>query len=316
MTIVVTSAGPGKAAKIHNKVSLVAGSLPATAAWLQIDGPTNVGGDFEGLERLGRPIVRLTRSLLHSTHAVAVILSSRMKGYLAEHDFNLPVELIPNGVDITRFQPAPGAINEAPTSGGQAQVVVCISKLRYEKGIDVLLQAWHLVCKQTPQAKLIIVGSGSLQTQLECMAKALGISASVEFAGLQSDIPAQLHRGSLAVLPSRWEGMPNALLEAMACGLPCVATRVSGSEDIIRHGVNGLLVEPEDYQGMAQALLTLLTDPVLTQRYGRAARESIEKHYSLGHIIDRYVELYQRITDHRLQIAGDTASSDICQRSS
>jgi len=229
-----------------------------------------------------------------------------MRGYLAAHDFDVPdVQLIPNGVDITRFEST-----HADTSiGEREQVVVCVSKLRYEKGIDVLLQAWQLVHQQAPQARLIIVGSGYLQPQLECMAHALGIAASVEFAGLQSDVPAQLHRGSLAVLPSRWEGMPNALLEAMACGLPCVATRVSGSEDIIQHGVNGLLVEPEDYQGMALALLTLVRDPVLTREYGQAARELIERHFSLERIVDKYVELYHRITDGRWQVSEDTPTS-------
>src|SRR5205085_434813 len=150
------------------------------------------------------------------------------------------------------------------------------------------------------------------QTQLECMAQALGIAGSVEFAGLQSDVPAQLHRGCLAVLPSRWEGMPNALLEAMACGLACVATRVSGSEDAIEHGVNGLLVEPEDYQGLAQALLILLGDQALTEQYGKAARISSEKYYSLEHIMDKYIELYQSMVDAR----SDTQPSKIYHLSS
>src|SRR5206468_10403614 len=141
---------------------------------------------------------------------------------------------------------------------------------------------------QAPLARLIIVGDGPLRPQLENMAKALGITNSVEFTGMQSNVVAQLHRGRLAVLPSRWEGMPNAVLEAMASGLPCVATRVSGSEDIIQHGVNGLLVESEDYHGMAQALLTLLDDLPLAQQYGRAARATVEKYYSLEHVTDMY----------------------------
>ena len=110
--------------------------------------------------------------------------------------------------------------------------------------------------------------------------------------------------------------MPNALLEAAACGLASVATSVSGSEDIIQHGLNGLLVEPEDYQGMAQALLTLLCDPLLAHEYGRAAREAIEKHYSLESIIDRYIVLYQRMANSPRKIAKDTSSSKINHLSS
>jgi len=312
MLVAVRSADSAKATSSHNKTSLLAGPLDATAPWLQVDealqatGLVKSSSDLEVLAGMGKPVVRFLSSLLHNTHAIVVVLSSRMKNSLAEHGFNLPdVQLIPNGVDIIRFKP--GELDSS--SDGREQVVVCVSGLRYEKGIDVLLQAWHLVHQQAPQARLIIVGNGGLQFQLESMAKALGIANSVEFTGLQTDVPTQIHRGGLAVLPSRWEGMPNALLEAAACGLPCVATRVSGSEDIIQHGVNGLLVESEDYQGMAQALLTLLRDPVLTRKYGQAAREMVERHFSLECIMDRYVELYQRITDGRWEVAEDTPTS-------
>lgn len=312
MLVAVRSADSGKATSSHNKASLLAGTLDATTPWLQVDerlhanGRVKVGSDLEVLTGMGKPVVRFLSSLLHSNHAVVVVLSSRMKGSLAEHGFNVPdVQLIPNGVDITRFKPT----QVDSSSHEREQVVVCVSRLRYEKGVDVLLQAWHLVHRQAPQAQLIIVGDGGLQFQLECMAKALGIANSVEFTGLQADVPTQLHRSGLAVLPSRWEGMPNALLEAMACGIPCVATRVSGSEDIIQHEVNGLLVESEDYQGMAQALLTLLHNPVLTRMYGQNARKTVETAYSLESIMDRYVELYQRIADGRWSVAEDTPTS-------
>ena len=303
MLVAVRCSGSGKPEALHDEASLIAGPLDATASWLRVDGQTWVDGDLEGLKRMGKHVTQLTHTLLQSINAVVIVLSSRMKSYLAAHDFNLPgMQFIPNGVDIRRFSP----LQEHTSLAGRAPVVVCVSKLRYEKGIDVLLQAWHLVCKQLPQslhARLIIVGDGPIQSQLERMTRELDIADSVEFAGLQSDIPAQLHRGTLAVLPSRWEGMPNALLEAMACGLPCVATRVSGSEDIIQHADNGLLVEPEDYQSMTQALLLLLRDPALAQQYGEAARATIEQHYSLERITDRYVELYRTMVDLKLAIA-------------
>lgn len=97
------------------------------------------------------------------------------------------------------------------------------------------------------------------------------------------------------VLPSRWEGMPNAVLEAMASGLPCIATRVSGSEDIILHGANGLLVEPEDHQALTKALLSLLRNPTLSRQFGHAARATIEQHYSLDRVTEIYLDLYQRL---------------------
>jgi glycosyltransferase involved in cell wall biosynthesis len=312
MIIAVRSAGPGRATSLRAKASLIAGPLDATASWLQVDGKINEDGDLSALERLGRPAVRFTHFLLQSIHAVVVVLSSRMEDYLIAHGFNLPdIRLIPNGVDIAHFHPAP----TSTSLEDRPQVVVCVSILRYEKGIDVLLQAWRLVQEQlarSSQAQLIIVGDGPLTKQLEHMAKALGIADSVEFAGLQSNIPMQFQRGDLAVLPSRFEGMPNAVLEAMACGLPCVATRVSGSEDIIQHGINGLLVEPQDYENMAKALLTLLCDPALAKKYGHAARIRIEQHYSFQRIMDMYVELYQRLVGSETQrTPGDLQSSSL-----
>jgi glycosyltransferase involved in cell wall biosynthesis len=304
LVIVVIGMGRDKSLTNTSTAMLLAGPLDPTESWLQVDGRATVAGDLEQLAHLGKPVVQIAGYLLGTIRVVAVILSSRMKSYLPEQGLNLAdIRFIPNGVDLTRFGRA--LANSSSDSRGIApcqrcHTVVCISKLRYEKGIDVLLQAWRLVLETDPtlDARLIIVGNGPLQVQLERMAKALGIARSVEFTGARLDIADQLHRGSIAVLPSRSEGMPNALLEAMACGLACVATRVSGSEDLIQPGINGLLVEAEDCQGMAQALLSLLRDPALVGRYQRAARESIEKHYSLERVIDRYAELYQEVTGH------------------
>jgi glycosyltransferase involved in cell wall biosynthesis len=235
-----------------------------------------------------------------------------MHEYLVDHDFAFTdVLLIPNGVDTSRFSP----LSEDTPGHQRSQTVVCIARLYYQKGLDMLLQSWYLVHKELPAARLLVAGSGPLQAQLTSMAEALSLGESVEFLGARSDVAAVLQSGSIAALPSRWEGMPNAILEAMACGLPCVATRVSGSEDIIEHEVNGLLVEPEDYQAMAQALLALLRDPARCAAYGKAARETIERDYELEHITDRYLELYRRMISGN-KIASQTeafesqASSD------
>lgn len=297
MIVVVHSAGLGKREKSLARLSLVAGPLDSTLAPLHIDALPKAGGDLANLERLGTLGMRASRALLLRIRAVPVVVGSRMKGYLAAYDFTLPgVQVIPNGVDTARFHPG----YAARASEERARTVLCVSRLSYEKGIDVLLQAWNLLQQMAPdlKARLVIVGNGPLEPQLKWMARALGIAGSVEFAGVRGDIPAQLHRGSLAVLPSRWEGMPVAVLEAMACGLPCVATRVSGSEDIIQHGLNGLLVEPEDYQSLARAMVSLLGDPAALEKYGHAARITVEERYSLERITSAYLELYRNVA-HR-----------------
>jgi glycosyltransferase involved in cell wall biosynthesis len=306
MVVVMCSADPGRKDWSQHEVSLSTGPLDVHDPMLHISRDPRVGGDLKDLAKLGKPMIRFTRSLFQRTDTVVIILSTRMREYLAAHDF-IPtnVLLIPNGVDTSRFYP----VSEDASDSQRSQTVVCIARLSYEKGLDVLLQAWHLVHKELPDARLIVAGKGPLQAQLAYIVKALDIEECVEFLGLQSDVAAVLHRGGIATLPSRWEGMPNAILEAMACGLPCVATRVSGTEDIITHEVNGLLVEPEDYQGMAQALLALLRDPALSSAYGKAALEKIEQDYTLGHITDIYVKLYQRMIGDR-KVVRQTRSSE------
>jgi glycosyltransferase involved in cell wall biosynthesis len=134
-----------------------------------------------------------------------------------------------------------------------------------------------------------------MEEELKRLAEELGITTSVEFTGLQRDIPAQLHRAGLAVLASRWEGMPNVVLEAMACGLPCVATRVSGTEELIQPGVNGILVGPDDQTELTEALVSLLEQPSVAREYGRAARAIVERCYSQDRIMDLYEALYDRL---------------------
>ncbi len=307
MTIVVISAGAGKPTKTDVSAALLAGPLDPSTPWLQVDGKTWIDGDLYGLEQAGPFLVQYIRSLLRRMGAVVIVLSTRMQRYLIDHHFYLPgTRLIPNGVDTVIFQPIPDdGFHEKRT-----QTVVCVSKLRYEKGIDVLLQAWRLIHEQVPEAQLILVGSGPIQPQLMQLAAALEISESVEFAGLQSNVPAQFQRGTIAILPSRWEGMSNALLEAMACGMACVATRVSGSEDLIQEGSNGLLVEPDDYEAMAQALLALLQDPERTALYGKAARVTVEQHYTLEQIIALYTDIYHHLITPKSQTTEKITASE------
>ena len=170
------------------------------------------------------------------------------------------IALIPNGVDVERFHP----LEETTTTGERTEVAVCVARMRYEKGIDVLLQAWSIVQRELPQARLVLVGRGQFKRHCKKWQRPWVLQRALSLW----DCRKMCQRSYTA---GRWPpslalgGAMNALLEEMACGLACVATRVSGSEDAIQHGVNGLLVEPEDYRGMAQALLTLLRDPALAR---------------------------------------------------
>ncbi len=292
IVIVVISARTGQA-PVPGPLHLLAGSLHPEPPWLTIDKQSWIDGDLCWTHGANKIPAHLLCALLRPLRGTIIVLSTRMQRYVNEqHCAALATQLIPNGVDISRFQPLP----RTPADGKWSETVVCLSKLRYEKGIDVLLHAWHLVITHRPTARLVIVGDGPLRRQLVLLAEALGITSSVEFAGLRQDVPAQLQRGAIAVLPSRWEGMPNALLEAMATGCACIATRVSGSEDLIEHEKNGLLVPEEDYIALAHALLTFLQNPALAQRFGKAAHALIEQSYTLEHILQQYIAIYTALT--------------------
>jgi glycosyltransferase involved in cell wall biosynthesis len=292
LILAIRSSGSGEGGRATGPTRLVAGPLDAGASWLLVDERVRNDGDLDVLATMGAPVVAAARWLLRRARATVVVLSPRMRAEVFERGFaRASTVYIPNGVDTERFAPAERpAVDDEP-----APLVVCVARLTYQKGGDVLLQAWREVREQLPGARLVLVGPGPLLPQLERMASALGIAESVDFAGAREDVVAYWRRATLAVLPSRWEGMPNALLEAMACGLPCVATRVSGSEDVIRDGVNGVLVEPEDCHGLATALVALLRDPARARAYGRAARATITESYALDRILDQYVELCRKV---------------------
>jgi glycosyltransferase involved in cell wall biosynthesis len=143
------------------------------------------------------------------------------------------------------------------------------------------------------------------------MVMELNIQDSVEFLGLRTDIIDLLQPSWGYVLPSRGEGMPNALLEAMACGLPCIAARVSGSEDIIVDGVNGLLVEPEQPVELAHALRRLVEDSDLAQRLAQEARATVVRNYQLTRIVEQLLDLYRFLLSNGQNKKLDEVNSQI-----
>jgi glycosyltransferase involved in cell wall biosynthesis len=236
-------------------------------------------------------------TFLKKSAAFYQLLSSRSYPYMISHGFRKEkLTLIPNGVDTNKFQPAPEL---RPDPAQPERDILCTARLQYPKGIDVLLHAWGRMMHEPAawrahlKPKLLIAGEGPLLPQLERITAELGIQDSVEFMGLQRNVIPLLQKAWGFVMPSRWEGMPNAVLESMACGLPTIATRVSGSEDIIVNGVNGLLVEPEQPEELAQALRSIIEDPNYAHKLAQEGRATVVQEYRLERIIEKCVELYQ-----------------------
>jgi len=238
-------------------------------------------------------------NFLQESDAYYQILSNRGRSYLISRGFRSEqIVHVPNGIDTTKFRPLP-ELRPDPTK--PERNIICVARMEYDKGVDVLLHAWGRMMHASSEwdanlkPRLLLVGEGIFMPQMQRIARELGIQDSVEFLGLRTDVIDLLQQSWGFVLPSRWEGMPNALLEAMACGLPCVATRVSGSEDIISNGVNGLLVEPEQPAEMALALRSIIEDTNLAQQLGQEGYATVVRDYQLSTIVKQCLELYRHL---------------------
>ena len=186
--------------------------------------------------------------------------------------------------------------DETLRSAPEAASVVAMGSLTPKKGFDVLLQAFRLVRQRLPQARLTIAGEGPEGPRLRELASSLGLTEAVLFAGLVTgDAKAALFaRARLFVSSARREPFANANLEAMARGKPMIATRVGGNPEMVEDGVSGLLVEPEDPDGLAAAIVRLLDEPERADAMGRAARRRAEA-FSWGRMVDRYEALYREL---------------------
>jgi glycosyltransferase involved in cell wall biosynthesis len=197
------------------------------------------------------------------------------------------IRLIRNGVPVSEVQPHRllGSTSN-PTVG-------LVGRLSREKGIDILIRASAQVLSQLPNVRFQIAGEGPDRAVLEESIQALHLEGSVTLLGRQEDMASFYHSLDLLVSSSRQEGLPVALLEGMAAGLPIVGTMAGEVPSIIEEGVTGTLVSIGDEQALAAAILDLLGDPERLQRYGNAAYQRLLTHYSADRMADDYLALYQ-----------------------
>ena len=176
---------------------------------------------------------------------------------------------IGNGIDLERFQPAP-----APPAGeGRAAVVLCAARFEPVKNHALLLEAAARLAARGRAFVLRLVGTGELEGAVRARVRELGLEDRVEFLGYRDDMPELIAGADVCVLPSLKEGLPRAVIEAMAMARPVVATRVPGTREVVRDGETGLLVDPADAGGFADTLERLILDPGLREAMGARGRE-------------------------------------------
>jgi glycosyltransferase involved in cell wall biosynthesis len=208
---------------------------------------------------------------------------------------------LPNVVETDRFHPpsaeerteARRALGLAP----QAPAVVCSARLVRRKAVDVLIHAFAQVQRRDPSAVLLILGDGPEAPTLQALAASLDLTGSVRFLGFRRDPERVLWAGDLLCLPSEVEGLPNALLEGLACGLPAVASRLGGVAEVLGQGPDacGLLVPPREAAPLAEALSGLLEDPELRAAFARRASARVAAGFTLGAVAPAYLDLYRRL---------------------
>lgn len=261
-------------------------NLAAILVGLSIDRPVFLGERSNQFNLSWRR--RLPRVVLYPK-AYCVIANASVIARNAGSFYHLnPAKLavIPNGIEAAQW-------NCPRDAQADPNTVLTIASVKPEKGLETLLAAAPLVSNQHPGVHFVIVGGGRRLEQLESEVRRLGLQQYVHTTGVVQDVKAQYQRADVFCLPSRSEGMPNALMEAMAAGLPAVATQVGGVPDLLLHQRTGLLVPADQPEPLAEALIRLLGDAQLRQSFSEAARQHIQQ-FSIDRMADRYLELWRR----------------------
>jgi glycosyltransferase involved in cell wall biosynthesis len=200
--------------------------------------------------------------------------------------------VVPNGIDAGDF-----ASHRAPRPLRRA---LTVANLRVEKGHDVLIDAIAMHGRGLADIEFQLVGDGPCREGLERRVRDHGISHRVRFLGERHDIPQLLADADLFILPSRTEAFPNSVMEAMAAGLPVVASGVGGVLELVEHGRSGVLVPPDEPRALADAIAALASDPRRAHALGCAARETVQTRYSTGNMVAAFSDLFRAELDRRL----------------
>lgn len=274
----------------HGYKSDILGLLAARKAGIRcVSTPHGFSGKV-GL-KLGL-FIRIGTHMLRYFDAV-VPLSEELMADMAR--FRVPakrVHFIRNGVDLSEIDQALAEMPGRDVDEQPEKIIGFIGQMIPRKGIPDLLEAFDTLYAGDASLRLQLLGDGRQRAELEQQAVKQGSASAIEFLGFRGDRLALLHRFDLFVMTSSLEGIPRCMMEAMAVGVPVVAYDIPGVDQLIDHGVTGLLVPYGDKKALAESCRQLLADPVLARRLARAARETIEARYSAGRMAQEYTALF------------------------
>jgi len=274
------------------RVFQVTGVIPALVARARWGSPfvTTYGFWYARLSRPGPSgLVKRALEKLGLKMAAAVIVpTEELRAHVATMTPADRIHLIPNGADLARFAPAERRTHR------RSRRVLYVGRLSEEKNLSTLVQAVAALDGRV-ESELIMIGAGPLRDRLEAEARAAGLR--VEFPGVVDHrlVPAWLREADAFVLPSFTEGHPKVLIEAMAAGLPCVASDCPGNRALVKDEETGLLFDPNDTPGLAARLERVLTDEPLASALGRRARDLVARDYDLTRLVAAEIDLLKRV---------------------
>jgi glycosyltransferase involved in cell wall biosynthesis len=207
------------------------------------------------------------------------------------------IDVVPTGIDLARFEPRPrdDGFRAAHGIGDTEALLVCVGRLDRYKGHDHLLDAFAKLARERPRARLVLVGDGRFRDALTARVRSAGLADRVCFTGALGDVRPALAAADVFVQASDEEGLPGAVLEAMAMGLPVVATDVGGTREAVEGGVTGLLVPARDAAALATAVTRLLDDPGLAARFASFGRKRVAEEFSSERELTLIEEVYRRL---------------------
>jgi glycosyltransferase involved in cell wall biosynthesis len=258
--------------------------------------PVIVHGEHGTIETRPRNLLlqRIVWGRLDRILSVSTRLTERLVGTVGFPPER--IETIRNGVDANRFTPSRRAAARSAFGFGPAELVVGtvgrLEPVKHQHSFVCALAALH---RQGLRFTAVIAGDGPLRDSLAEYTQRLGLGETVRFLGKRSDVEDVLASFDIFVSSSRSEGLSNTILEAMATGLPVVATDVGGTDELVQHGTTGLLVRANDSETLASAIRSLALDDEQRQIMGRAGRRRVESEFDLAGMIRRYEELYLRL---------------------
>ena len=260
--------------KIPYIVSLRGGDVPGFRPY-----------DFKRFHDVTAPIIRAVWN-----RAGEVIANSSGLQDLAESfESQAVIKVVPNGVDVNKYQAKEGY-------DGKPHMLF-VGRVVHQKGLDILIDQLHDI--QAHDWVLSIVGDGPERNPLKNQVRSQGMEERVYFLGWKerNELVSIYRHGNIFIFPSRHEGMPNAVLEAMASGLPVVASRIAGNEELVVHGKTGFLFPVDQPETLTDFIQKLITNPSLRKRMGTAARERVEEKYTWKRTAEAYLEIARQLVD-------------------